>query len=283
MLEAFRSGSIQKVINTIDYCDASSYYGLELACFYGHTELIELMLSKCTGNRNYGLSGACRAGNMDLVDRMISLGAYDWNQGLEGACEGGHRDLVDIMISKGRSSKKKLHLDWGINHAYKGGNFQMVKYMQTKNWYYHNYRNPRILYYACFSGNVQLVKHAISIGAHWFESGLYGACEGGHWELVELMITHGTTEWNMGLRGACIGGHIDLVNLMISKGANDWNRALWGACRSGHFNIIELLVAYGANYDEYECLVLYFTRKRQIISDIIGPDIGSVVTKYLVP
>ncbi len=50
---------------------------------------------------------------------------------------------------------------------------------------------------------------------------LYEACRSSHIEIVKLMIEHGANDWNTGLYDACQGGHIEIVKLMIEHGANN--------------------------------------------------------------
>jgi ankyrin repeat protein len=136
---------------------------------------------------------------------------------------------------------------------------------------------------ACHGGHKNLVDFLISKGANDWGRGLYGACQGGHRELVELMISKGASSWDWGLGGACEGGHRELIDLMISKGSNDLNTGLWHAHHYGHIDICELMISRGTKYSEYDGLVLWISRKREVIDDILGSDISSIVTKYLWP
>ena len=102
------------------------------------------------------------------------------------------------------------------------------------------------LYYACRSGNIEIVELLIQKGANHWNWGLYGACKGGNIKIVHLMISKGADHWNFGLCEACSGGNIEIVYLMMEKGADDWNLGLFGACLGGNIKIADLMMQRGA-------------------------------------
>jgi hypothetical protein len=89
------------------------------------------------------------------------------------------------------------------------------------------------------------------------------------------------SDYDWGLSGACLGGKLDIVKYMISKGARNFNSGLKYAYENGHIDICELMIFYGADYSKYKGLVLYIKRKRNIINNIFGSDIGSDIIDYL--
>lgn len=78
--------------------------GLESACFYGHIDIVELILSRFIfyiDIRNNALEYACEGGHVQIAKLMMEYDACDYEHGLERACMGGHIDCVNLMISKG--------------------------------------------------------------------------------------------------------------------------------------------------------------------------------------
>lgn len=78
--------------------------GLEYACFHGHIDIVELILSRFilkTKILNNGLEYACERGHIQIAKLMMEHGACDCEHGLERACMGGHIDCVNLMIAQG--------------------------------------------------------------------------------------------------------------------------------------------------------------------------------------
>lgn len=75
--------------------------GMSHACWGGHKELAELMISKGVNNFDQGLVKSCLNGHKKLAELMIKNGASAWNQGLNAACYNSHKELALLMIGEG--------------------------------------------------------------------------------------------------------------------------------------------------------------------------------------
>jgi hypothetical protein len=145
---------------------------------------------------------------------------------------------ISLAVSKRLSPLSYDDTLYDDEQLYRSGDYHLIVRLKRK------YKK---MHQICLSGNIDVVRLMISLGATNWNNGLQGACKGGHLELVDLMISHGAYDWNLGLYGACEGGHFKLIQLMISRGANDWNNGLLGACTGGHLELAKLMISYGAN------------------------------------
>jgi ankyrin repeat protein len=86
------------------------------ACWYGHRDVVELLIRYVADVSvyDYGLKGACRNGEVELVQLMIEQGTTDWTRGLTGACKGGHVELARDMIERGATVRKR-HLRYACD------------------------------------------------------------------------------------------------------------------------------------------------------------------------
>ena len=155
---------------------------------------------------------ACRDGRMDDVRRTFEEGYLDEPRfakkttTLMDACggpdficdkdDGGHNDVVEFLLSKGVD----------VNYRLKG---------------YFPHSNPGWpLSYACWSGNLSLVRLLLDAGAD-VDHSLSDVDAFHHYPLV----------------GACYGGHKEVVELLIEAGANPRYRSdspLMAAAKEGH-------------------------------------------------
>ncbi|KAF7969706.1 hypothetical protein HWV62_26164 [Athelia sp. TMB] len=126
------------------------------------------------------------------------------------------------------------------------------------------------LYYACFSGSFQAVKHLVSNGADFDEHSylflepltapLLIASQEGHLEITRLLLDSGADvnlnneRWFVftALQAACYRGHLEVARLLLANGA-DVNvkelscTALQLACKGDHLELAGLLLASGAD------------------------------------
>lgn len=81
------------------------------ACGGGNLDLVKLMISKV----NYYLPDlwqiACMFGHLNIVEYIASLEYPDWDMGLIYACANGHLDLAKFMVANGASCWQELMSD----------------------------------------------------------------------------------------------------------------------------------------------------------------------------
>jgi ankyrin repeat protein len=111
--------------------------------------------------------------------------------------------------------------------------------------------NHYILKWAAKNGDLELVKHLISIGCDIHADGdgpLWIACWHGHLEIVKYLVEHGADihalhEYPLGC--AAKNGHVEIVKYLIKQGADINNDihgyALKWAKYNNHWEIVELL------------------------------------------
>ncbi|KAL6625919.1 ankyrin [Neocallimastix sp. 'constans'] len=134
--------------------------------------------------------------------------------------------------------------------------------------YFESHSGNTPLFYACKSGNENLVKYLVKLGAdvkkinHEKETPLFMACNSGNENLVkylvelEVDITIESTRGETALFNACKSKNEKIVKLLIEHGAdtnkeNEWAETpLFFACKNGNEKMIEYLVEQGADINK---------------------------------
>lgn len=175
---------------------------------------------------------AFESGNTEIINivkSIPSINGYHMYHGLIGACSVGRMDIFleyeDSVVNSNEVKKMSKQVIW-----------------------------DDYMFYACDSGNNELVNYFINKGANNWNDCLRRACTYGHIEIIELMISKGANCWNEALQSACFNRNkniIQIVELMISKGATDWGECMKMACMNNQTQIIEICIANGAtNWNE---------------------------------
>ncbi len=103
-------------------------------------------------------------------------------------------------------------------------------------------------FYACQSGNMELVEFTMARGAKITYQGLFWACSFGHLNIVEFFIANGAKDWDSGLPSACKSGNLAIVKLLISQAGPrfkfSWGHALEYAYEGGNSDIIDLVKSF---------------------------------------
>lgn len=116
--------------------------------------------------------------------------------------------------------------------------------------------NEFLLRWACFHGNLDIVKFLSNIGGNiqiLDNECLKWAAENGHLYTVKYLISQGAnihSDNNLALRSACRKKHLDVVQLLVSYGANihtNNDECLRVACSNGQLDMVNFLVEKGAN------------------------------------
>lgn len=240
------SGNMECVQLIIDRCvptqNIGHYWncGLSGACRSGNEDLVRMMIEKITVNSmtlderwynidwGHALYGACTSGNVCIAQMIIEHPVVmalsytlDLSNGLYFACRGGHMNTVKLMLEKGANIRFASLGLLGSGGSGKNGN-EILKMLLDRS-----------------------DSHLLNLA-----DVLFNACESGNIEMIRLLISRGANAWKMGLDGACIGGHMDIAKMMIEFGANDWDSGLENACVNDNYDIIELMIKNGATYCE---------------------------------
>ncbi|XP_048243900.1 serine/threonine-protein phosphatase 6 regulatory ankyrin repeat subunit C-like isoform X2 [Haliotis rufescens] len=233
----------------------------------GHYDVYHLLVSVgadltfTDDNNRDCLRLACDRGNISIVKHVLSLKTCDIN-GRGGklkqtpvmmALEGGHYDVYHLLVSEGADLTLTDHC------------------------------NRDCLMLACFGGNINIVKHVLSLktcdinrrGGYLKQTPVMMALEGGHYDVYHLLVSEGadltvTDKHNSDcLMLACERGNLSIVKHVLSLKACDMNRRggylkqtpVMMALEGGHFDVYHLLVSQGADLtltDQYnrDCLML---------------------------
>ncbi|KAF7966839.1 hypothetical protein HWV62_36913 [Athelia sp. TMB] len=122
------------------------------------------------------------------------------------------------------------------------------------------------LYYACFAGSVQAVRHLLSnsadvdrVGCEASSRPLLIASEEGHLEIARLLLHRGVNvnveggSYGTALQAACARGHLELAKLLLDNGADinivggRYGTALQAACAGGYLEFAQLLLVKGSD------------------------------------
>ena len=250
------------------------------ACVRGDYTTAKQLLEHGNLNNDWHkeLETVCKQGNFDIFMLLVLKNKGKWfsHYALSTACENGHLEIVQYMMTH---INVKL-LAGNYYRCCKSGNLELVKYIHSNkaqwgfayandgsHYYTHSgyWGNPYFfdldygLYCAATSGNMELVKFIINIGATNYDRGLQGACEKGHTKIAMFMIEKGANRWNDALKSACGGGHLELVRFMIHKGATDLHPGLQALRGGGKYRrqtgeIIRELIAAGLNRGSWHIL-----------------------------
>ena len=229
--------------NTI--IDSRGWSLLQWAVFYGHANIVELLLNKESHIDHAGKTSvliiAARKGHIKIVDLLLERGAdvntCDANQvtPLMVACCYGHKEIVTKLLERG------ARLD-----------------IQTKS------QGQTVLMETVLRNFENIVKVLLDYGAQdsvqvvGRRTALIGASASGYQNMVSLLLEYSPLLNHQDMHGmtalmwAAQFGHTKIVNLLLEKKAlvnlkeNTGKTALGLASFNGHENIMANLLAKGA-------------------------------------
>ncbi len=74
------------------------------AAYFGHINIVELMLSKGINDINSAMLQAAHGGRINIVRSMLRLGANEYNETMAAAAGGGHMDIIQLMLDRGANN-----------------------------------------------------------------------------------------------------------------------------------------------------------------------------------
>lgn len=87
------------------------------ACYRGHREIVELLISKGANDWNLGLANACfgrSSEHQEIVELMISKGANNWTHSLQNACLNRCYAIIVILLQKA-DERLRIHGHYNIS------------------------------------------------------------------------------------------------------------------------------------------------------------------------
>jgi ankyrin repeat protein len=224
---------------------------LYIACYRGHTEVAELLISHGALVEDSYLSVACNAAYADIVALLLSAGAD-----VHFVNEDGNTPLGMSLGTIPRDA----HLDI-ITMLHRAG----AKINQLVNDGFGCLATPLVV--SCAVGNMPMVSLLISLGADINNNismgsamtPLYAAASHGHADIVSLLLSAGA-DVDEGTPSpliiACSEGQSAVVSILLHAGANTNKQCsstgitpLHGACHKNHVDIALKLLLAGASMD----------------------------------
>ena len=137
-----------------------------------------------------------------------------------------------------------------LAEAASSGELALVKFALTNGAYLHFLQDSAVRN-AAAEGHVDIVRHLVGLGANIPQYALIEAVSNNHFDVVKYLVG----EKNMrpsdaALTRAVLFERRDIVKYLIENGANvhaENDYALRWTARAGHFDLVRLLVAKGAN------------------------------------
>ena len=243
-IEACEGGNIEICMELYNrnVCDIHDY-GLQNACYFGHNDLVFIIMSRRYSYEDFSSSlsfqAACYGGHVNIFRTLMLFSDYYFKDiCLRIACERGHIDLVRFLLGLGCTE-----LDEALLCACEGDHMDIVELLLD--FGYENYNMG--LQCACYSGKKEMVVLFLGLGANNLGDVLCYACESGNIDIVILLLDRMKIEdekagINSALYYACREGYDDIVLLLLIRGADDLDHALLGACAAGHSDIVLLLL-----------------------------------------
>ena len=208
------------------------------------------------------MRGACNGNNLEIINLLISWGADNWKYGLVGACDGGHIEIVKMMIEKIQYFNSSLFINYlrcGLAAACKNRKIHCVKYI-LEIAVTHNVKNHRFvlngLYYACWGGDIDLIKLMSSDNYNLSPDLFAVACLGDSIIAIEyvmkkiLATTHLTLKnYEQAIDFTIRNNNLDslkyVFNEMTKFGAintYNWDEGLIIACSNINFEMVSFIM-----------------------------------------
>ena len=263
---------------------------LHKACWYGHCDLVSLLLAEGFDPNKAGnykgftpLAMACHRGNFKLVSILLSAGADVMiNQKillttLTTACKSGNSELVSTLLKAGVDIKESVMFGASpLTAACEKGHSDIVSNLLSAGANV-NQGDPSPLIAACEKGHSDIASNLLSAGADVNQGDptiLTAAFENGNAKLVSKALfkagvdidinksgtykVHGTTP----LIAACENGNAELVSTLLKAGADANKSSIYGmtplkaACERGHSDIVSNLLSAGADVNRVDPTLL---------------------------
>lgn len=238
--------------------NADDFTPLYLACLYGHTDVVKLLLQADAINLECpcfvgetALSAAARFGHVDIVRILLQAGAdvhvknFAGGTSLMTAAENGHVEIVKMFLEKGADVNVQSLGYTALYHAAEKGHTEVVKLLLQAG-------AELGVKAVVFSNNKKDVEKPLLIDGReaWVSIKAYTPYEiaiaNGHTEIAKLLLE---TEF---LDAVC-DGDVALVQKLLKQGvgsniANDEGcTALMHAAFYGQAEVINILLEAGAS------------------------------------
>jgi ankyrin repeat protein len=233
-------------------------YSVEMACAKGYNDIVEQFKHIKLGYSQL-MFKACRYGNLEIVKNYLPKISNNVAGLLYAAAQHKHNDIVSFLLEHREFSHREMLMVECVR-----GRMDKVLDMIGPDFLF----DGLCLSAACTSGNIDLVKHLLSICADSvnLDMPLAAMCNDGNFQIAQLLVEHGayitndltplivlsgnvdfvrfilkddSINLNTLFSHACTIGNIEMLKIISTRGSVDWNEAIGHGCLHGHKHIVE--------------------------------------------
>ena len=274
--------------NINDKTESNHDTPLTLACQGGHTELVQLLVSRGAELEHRDKKGftplilAATGGHAEISEILLDAGAQIEAQSdrtkdtpLSLACSGGKKEVVELLLSRGAKKEHRNVSDYTpLSLAASGGYIDIIKILLDAGAEINSRTASKLgispLMLAAMNGHLDAVVLLLDRGADINaqietnkNTALTLACFQGRSEVVATLldrranVEHRAKTGLTPLMEAASGGYVDVGRVLLEKGADvnappvpsSRDTALTIASDKGHKMFVELVLNWGAQVD----------------------------------
>ena len=217
--------------NIIEAVDKNQQKPLHFACRFGHLPIIQYLVEKGVNIESQSKFGtplqiAAKYDHLEVAQYLLKQGAQP-NGLLSSACKNGCR----VYQTFEKEYSNQLSSSDSIRYACYEGNLPLIDYLnETRNDIISGWKEQNLMS-ACRSGNFQVIKHLIELGADVNTADcskttpLHIACREGSLRIVQYLVEKGANieakneEKKTPLDYAIAASKQEVVEYLVSKGA----------------------------------------------------------------
>lgn len=137
LYEACKKNQYDLALNLIEVENADVHWFsescLRIACFYGHENIVDLLISKgadVSFNKNMCLESAIRQGRLKIVQKLVEAGVdihLSGESALRMACNIGDLKIVEYLVEKGADIQSDDSI--ALVQAYQAGAYRVARFL----------------------------------------------------------------------------------------------------------------------------------------------------------
>jgi len=224
-IDLLRLVSVNKLLNemVMKYIENTKFYRINKdykfrkACINNYIISIIKIQREC--GLNFGLNLACKYGHIELVKILIDYGADKFGYAFNISCIYGHINIAKLLIGNISNKWKK----YGCNNALKNGYYDIVILLVN------NGIKKLDLCNASYGGNLEIVKLCIEKGCNNYKDAFLWACSFNRFNIIDYFLEKKYITiknihiWNKVMSIAIRNNNYKLLKISISYGATNIN------------------------------------------------------------
>ena len=180
-------GSFDQTVDPINALEKCAKLGLITGIEFYYSKIIDDQSVKYTI-----MEYAAFFGHRDIIELMITKGANSWNDAIITAARGGQKDMIVFLLSKRRNKrhsrqKNRAALNSAMYQALYKGHIDVANFLITQGangW-------KQAMLSAAHDGRIDIVNFMITKGANNWNETMAWAAGYGHIDIVQLMVEKG--------------------------------------------------------------------------------------------